>query len=81
LTEFLALWTRKKPSGYFLTLHQRRNETLKEFMARFNREKITIEDPIEDMVFATLYQGISPEELSDEEVGPKATEYPAGPDG
>jgi hypothetical protein len=50
-------------------------------MAQFNREKITIEDPIEDMVFATLYQGISPEELSDEEVGPKATEYPAGPDG
>jgi len=28
-------------------------------MARFNREKITVEDPIEYMAFATIYQGIS----------------------
>jgi hypothetical protein len=31
-------------------------------VTRFYREKITIENPIEDMVYATLYQGISPEE-------------------
>jgi hypothetical protein len=31
-------------------------------MARFNREKVTVEDPTEDMVFAAIYQGISPEE-------------------
>lgn len=33
LKEFLALWTRKKPSRYLLTLHQQSNESLKEFMA------------------------------------------------
>jgi len=38
-----------------LRLHQRNNETLKEFMAQFNREKMTAEDPTEDKVFATLY--------------------------
>lgn len=62
LTEFLAFRTKKKPSGYLLSLHQWSNESLKEFMARFNREKATVEDPIEDMIFAAIYQGISPEE-------------------
>jgi hypothetical protein len=63
LTEFLAFRTRKKPSGYLLSLHQQSNESLKEFMARFNQEKVTVEDSTEDMVFAAIYQGISPEEL------------------
>jgi len=63
LTKLLALRTRKKPLGYLLTLHQRSNENLKEFMARFNQEKMAVEDPTKDMVFAALYQGISPEEL------------------
>jgi hypothetical protein len=36
-------------------LHQRNNETLKEFMTQFNREKMAVEDPTEDMVYATLY--------------------------
>jgi ubiquinone/menaquinone biosynthesis C-methylase UbiE len=31
-------------------------------MAQFNREKMEVEDPTKDMVFAALYQGISPNE-------------------
>lgn len=31
-------------------------------MARFNSEKMTMEDPIDDMVYATLYQVLSPAE-------------------
>jgi ubiquinone/menaquinone biosynthesis C-methylase UbiE len=31
-------------------------------MARFNRDKVTVEDPTEDMIFAAIYQGISPKE-------------------
>jgi hypothetical protein len=62
LTEFLPFRIMKKPSGYLLSLHQRSNESLKEFMAQFNREKVTVEDPTEDMVFAAIYQGISLEE-------------------
>jgi hypothetical protein len=60
LIEFLAFQRQKKPSGYLLTLHQHSNETFKEFMALFNREKMTVEDPTEDMVFAAIYQRISP---------------------
>jgi len=59
---FLAFQKRKNPSGYLLTLHQQSNESLKEFMAQFNREKITIKDSTEDVVFTAIYQGISPEE-------------------
>jgi hypothetical protein len=62
LTMFLAFRKRKKPSGYLLTVHQQSNESLKEFMAQFNREKIKIKDPTEDVVFTAIYQGISPEE-------------------
>jgi len=62
LTEFLAFRTRKKPSRYLLTLHHKSNESLKKFIARFNREKVTVEDPTEDMVFAAIYQGIPPDE-------------------
>jgi hypothetical protein len=62
LTEFLAFRTKKKPSGYLLSLCQQSNESLKVFMARFNREKVTVEDPTKDMIFAAIYQGISPDE-------------------
>jgi hypothetical protein len=31
-------------------------------VAQFNREKMVVEDPTKDMVYAALYQGISPEE-------------------
>jgi hypothetical protein len=61
LTEFLAFRTRKKPSGYLLRLYQPSREILKEFVARFNREKMEVEDPAKDMAYAALYQGISSE--------------------
>jgi hypothetical protein len=31
-------------------------------MARFNWKKMTVKDPTKDMVFAAIYQGISPKE-------------------
>jgi hypothetical protein len=62
LTEFLAFRKRKKPLGYLLLLHEQSNESLTEFMTQFNRGKVTVKDSTEDMVFAAIYQGISPEE-------------------
>ncbi len=32
-------------------------------MAYFNAEKMTVEDPTDDMVYAALYQGLSSEGL------------------
>jgi hypothetical protein len=45
LGQFMAGRTRKKPFGYLLTLQQKSSETLKEFVAGFNVEKMTVEDP------------------------------------
>jgi hypothetical protein len=57
----MAAGTREKPSRYLLTLQQRSNETLKDFMARLNLEKMAVEDHTDDMVFVALYQGLFPE--------------------
>lgn len=38
------------------------NEILKEFMTRFYLEKLVVEEPTKDLVFASIYQGISPKE-------------------
>jgi len=58
----MAARVRKKPSGYLLMLQQGSGETFKDFVARFNSKRMTIEDPADDMVYATRYQGLSPEE-------------------
>jgi hypothetical protein len=42
-----------------LTLQQKSEETLKYFVARFNMEKMAMEDLTDDMVYAALYQGLS----------------------
>jgi hypothetical protein len=44
-------------------------------MAQLNREKIMVEDLTEDMVFASINQGISPEEplMKIQEVGLEAS--------
>jgi hypothetical protein len=59
----MAAPMRKKPLGYLLTPQQGSSETLQYFMARFNSERMTVEDLTDDMVFSALYQGLSSEEL------------------
>ncbi|XP_059455075.1 uncharacterized protein LOC132185298 [Corylus avellana] len=63
LTHFLGSRERKKPSEYLLMLHQREGESLKEFMIRFNAEKLKVEDPTKGVIFSAIHNGISFEEL------------------
>ena len=44
-----------------LTIQQQKDETLKDYIIRFNREYMSIEDPNNLMMFAALYGGILPE--------------------
>jgi hypothetical protein len=46
---------------YLLTVKQRSNETLKEFVDRFNLVRMEVEDPPDYMVIDALYAGISAE--------------------
>jgi hypothetical protein len=44
LTHFTGNYKRKRPAVYLLTLKQGENESLKDFMARFNTEELSVDD-------------------------------------
>lgn len=41
-----------------MVMRQKEGESLKDYMARFNQAKLTVDNPTEEMVYATLYQGL-----------------------
>jgi molybdopterin-guanine dinucleotide biosynthesis protein A len=44
LTHFAGNYKRKRLSAYLLTLKQGENESIKDFMARFNTEELSVDD-------------------------------------
>jgi hypothetical protein len=49
---------RKKPSSHLLTLRQHDDESLKDFIMRFNQVKLYVDSPTDEIVYFSLYQGI-----------------------
>ena len=58
LAQFLATRKRKKSVTCLLTLHQGKEETLKDFMLRFNKEKLEVNSPDDKTMLNALMQGI-----------------------
>jgi len=58
ITQFMAGIVRKKPAGTLMSIQQGRDESLKEFLQRFNQARLTTESPTEEFVHSALYQGI-----------------------
>jgi hypothetical protein len=58
LAQFLATQKRKKNVTCLLTLHQGKEETLKDFMLCFNKEKLEVNSPDDKTMLNTLMQGI-----------------------
>jgi hypothetical protein len=58
LTQFMAGIVRRKPAGILMSVQQGRDESLKEFLQRFNQVRLTTESPTEEFVHSALYQGI-----------------------
>ena len=58
LTQFLATRKRKKNVTCLLTLCQGKEESLKDFMLRFNKEKLEVDSPDEKTMLNALMQGI-----------------------
>jgi hypothetical protein len=46
-TKFIVGRRRRRPVAYLLTLKQRKNESIKDYIARVNKEKLTV-DVIEE---------------------------------
>ncbi|XP_059451082.1 uncharacterized protein LOC132181868 [Corylus avellana] len=60
LSQFLATRKRKKHSACLLSLRQGNEESLKDFMLRFNKEKLLVENPGDQMVLSALWHGVRP---------------------
>ncbi|XP_059436631.1 uncharacterized protein LOC132169648 [Corylus avellana] len=58
LGQFLAVRRRKKNPAYLLSLVQGKNESLKDYLLRFNREKLAVEGTNEQTVLSALMHGI-----------------------
>lgn len=61
LSQFLATRKRKKNPAYMLSLVQGKDESLKGYMLKFNREKLTVESPNEQIVLLALMNGVRAE--------------------
>jgi hypothetical protein len=75
LTQFMAGIVRRKPAGTLMSLQQGRDESLKEFLQRFNQARLTTESPIEEFVHSALYQGIRKDEPLMADLARKPTRY------
>jgi hypothetical protein len=71
LTQFLATRKRKKNATCLLTLRQGKEESLKDFMLRFNREKLEVDAPDDKTLLCALMQGVRAEGPLMAEVGRK----------
>ncbi|XP_059436624.1 uncharacterized protein LOC132169640 [Corylus avellana] len=58
LGQFLATRRRKKKPAYLLSLMQGKDESLKEYLSRFNREKLTVESTDKQTILSALMHGI-----------------------
>jgi hypothetical protein len=61
LTKFLAIQKRKKSPTYLLSLIQGKNDSLKDYMIKFNREKLSIESLKEEIVLSAFMNEIKTE--------------------
>ncbi|XP_062158748.1 uncharacterized protein LOC133866225 [Alnus glutinosa] len=41
-----------------MAVHQKEGESLKDYVVRFNQARLTVDNPIEEMVYVILYQGL-----------------------
>jgi hypothetical protein len=71
LTQFLATQKRKKNVTCLLTLRQGKEETLKDFMLHFNKEKLEVESPDDKTMRNALMQGVRAEGPLMAEIGRK----------
>ncbi|XP_041019355.1 uncharacterized protein LOC121261165 [Juglans microcarpa x Juglans regia] len=60
LTQFMASRRRQRPTAYLLTVKQRKDESLKAYLARFNKEKMIADDQDEKIMLAALLGGVWP---------------------
>ncbi|XP_059461825.1 uncharacterized protein LOC132190804 [Corylus avellana] len=74
LSQFLATKKRRKHSACLLSLRQGKEESLKDFMHRFNKEKLLVDNPGDQTVLSALWHGVRPNGPLMAEVSKNSTE-------
>jgi hypothetical protein len=59
MNQFLAIRRRKKNPAYLLSLVQEKEEPLKDYLHRFNQEKLTVKSPDDQTILSALMNGIN----------------------
>jgi hypothetical protein len=72
LSQFLATRKRKKNPASLLSLVQGKNESLKDFMLKFNKEKLIVESLNEQTILDALMHGVRAEGPLTAELGKKS---------
>jgi len=58
LAQFVSGRARRKPRGYLLSVQQGPNESLKDYLWRFNQEKLETESALDDFIYGAIFQGL-----------------------
>jgi hypothetical protein len=58
LTQFVSGRVRRKPRGYLLSMRQGPNESLRDYIWRFNQEKLDTESAPDDFIYSAIFQGL-----------------------
>jgi hypothetical protein len=57
LAQFMSGRARRKPKRYLLSVRQGPNESLKDYLWRFNQEKLETESAPDDFIYGAIFQG------------------------
>ncbi|XP_022147761.1 uncharacterized protein LOC111016619 [Momordica charantia] len=63
VTQFAGGWNRSRPVAYLLTIKQKATESLKDYVARFNKEKLQVEGLTDAVVLLVFISGVKDEQL------------------
>jgi hypothetical protein len=58
LAQFVSGRIRRKPRGYLLSVRQGPNESLKDYLWRFNQEKLETKSAPDDFIYGAIFQGL-----------------------
>ncbi|GFZ08175.1 hypothetical protein Acr_19g0011120 [Actinidia rufa] len=65
LANFMSCRNRQKNASHLFTIHQKENESLKEFVKRFNQAILEVEDPSDKVIIMAMMEGLRPGPLFD----------------
>jgi hypothetical protein len=58
LAPFVSGIARRKPRGYLLSVQQGPNESLKDYLWRFNQKKLETESALDNFIYGVIFQGL-----------------------